>query len=229
MKNHVQVENGSWVSAHDARESMPAIESNQPKSEWQFVSQMENVLGDGTDLDAQFFVESWTVGVPSAIENFSQRRAANQLETWVPVTSSFDSLEFLSFVDGDEMRSNAEAASVTLTDSYRSSGPAQFVEQVIQPPKNQMSFEWETAAADCDNTQETHEAITVESACRLLGVTPDSSKEQIKGMYRRLASRFHPDRQARKSESERRIATKRMATINAAYRLLRNSLFGNAT
>jgi DnaJ-class molecular chaperone len=64
--------------------------------------------------------------------------------------------------------------------------------------------------------------MTPRRACRLLGVSANSSGEQIKAAYRRMASQWHPDRLARGSEHERQMATEQMAAINEAYSLLRS-------
>jgi DnaJ-class molecular chaperone len=60
-------------------------------------------------------------------------------------------------------------------------------------------------------------------ACRLLGVTEDSSPRQIKAAYKRLATEWHPDRVERLTEEARQLANMRMTALNEAYRLLRRS------
>jgi len=65
--------------------------------------------------------------------------------------------------------------------------------------------------------------LTPESACRVLGVAAASSREQIRAAYRKMASRYHPDRQDRLVRSgarEQKLATDRMAAVNEAYRVL---------
>ena len=50
---------------------------------------------------------------------------------------------------------------------------------------------------------------------RILGVTPDSSSEEIKKAYRRLAMQYHPDRNGGNPESEERLKK-----INEVYHIL---------
>lgn len=50
-----------------------------------------------------------------------------------------------------------------------------------------------------------------------LDVTPDASDEAIHAAYRRLMSRYHPDRVAGAAEDMRALAETRARAINAAY------------
>lgn len=50
-----------------------------------------------------------------------------------------------------------------------------------------------------------------------LGVSKDASADEIKSSYRRLAMRFHPDRQSGKSDAEKKEAEDRFKEINEAY------------
>ena len=50
-----------------------------------------------------------------------------------------------------------------------------------------------------------------------LDVTPDASDEAIDAAYRRLMSRYHPDRVAGAAEDVRALAETRARAINAAY------------
>ena len=49
----------------------------------------------------------------------------------------------------------------------------------------------------------------------ILGLRPDSSAEEIKKVYRKLAMQYHPDRNGDNPESENRIKE-----INEAYQIL---------
>jgi hypothetical protein len=58
-------------------------------------------------------------------------------------------------------------------------------------------------------------------ACSILGVRPDATEPTIKRAYRRLASRVHPDRVARRGPQVQQAARRRMVVLNAArHRLL---------
>jgi DnaJ-class molecular chaperone len=66
--------------------------------------------------------------------------------------------------------------------------------------------------------------MTRQRACRLLGVTADDTREQIKTAYRRMASQWHPDRLERRTEEARQLATEQMAAINEAYSVIRDGV-----
>ena len=51
----------------------------------------------------------------------------------------------------------------------------------------------------------------------ILGVNPNSSDEEIKTVYKRLAKKYHPDNFATASENKKKQAEERMKDINAAY------------
>lgn len=52
---------------------------------------------------------------------------------------------------------------------------------------------------------------------KVLGVSPDASDEEIKSAYRKLAKKYHPDRNPGDQE-----AAKKMQQINAAYEMIKN-------
>jgi len=55
----------------------------------------------------------------------------------------------------------------------------------------------------------------------VLGLFPESSEEEIRAAYRRLAKMHHPDRFAFKDQSIQRAHGERMTLINAAYQTIR--------
>ena len=55
---------------------------------------------------------------------------------------------------------------------------------------------------------------------KLLGVKEDASQEEIKSKYKKLALKFHPDKQANKSEKEKKEAEAKFKEINEAYQVL---------
>jgi curved DNA-binding protein CbpA len=66
--------------------------------------------------------------------------------------------------------------------------------------------------------------MTLDRACKLLGVTPTSTLSQIKSAHRQLVIEWHPDRLQDETEEVRSYATGKMAVINEAYSLMRNHL-----
>ena len=57
---------------------------------------------------------------------------------------------------------------------------------------------------------------------KILGVDKDASDAEIKKAYRKLAIKYHPDKQSDKTPEEQKIAAEKMAEINAAYETLSN-------
>jgi len=53
------------------------------------------------------------------------------------------------------------------------------------------------------------------AACRILEVAEDTSKEQLKKAYRRVAMKFHPDKNLNNTD-----ANKKFTLVNCAYELL---------
>ena len=56
----------------------------------------------------------------------------------------------------------------------------------------------------------------LESAYKVLGVSPDATDDELKKAYRRLALEHHPDRVAKLGEDVRKAAEKKFQEINAA-------------
>lgn len=57
----------------------------------------------------------------------------------------------------------------------------------------------------------------IDDPYKVLGVSPDASDEEIKSAYRRLAKKYHPDRNPNDPE-----AAKKMQEINAAYEQIKD-------
>ena len=55
---------------------------------------------------------------------------------------------------------------------------------------------------------------------KILGVTQDATEAEIKKGYRKLALKYHPDRQAGKSEAEKKKSEDTFRDVNLAYEVL---------
>ncbi|HEX4068114.1 MAG TPA: J domain-containing protein [Acidobacteriaceae bacterium] len=173
-----------------------------------FLAQIEQVLGHEMEPDAAFFVDSWTMGVAAASENFlrrqdSSRSRASERSAWD--TFSFSTPYFVPNVEAPvetawPLREARAEQSLTMDLSWQGD------------EEDDDGYAADEAEIVCPNT--------FESACRVLGVTATSTRGQIRAAYRRMASRYHPDRLVRGGPREQQLASDRMASINEAYRLL---------
>lgn len=170
-----------------------------------FLTQINQVLDSEAAPDAAFFVDSWTVGLAAASENFRRRQEPRTADCVLPWNLSWSLPPF--FV------APAEGAAEP-TWPLREARP----QSALPDPRPH-------AELDDDRTLPIDDPCiagpcTQESARRILGVTNLSTREQIRTAYRKLAARFHPDRLASRSLQEQKLAGDRMASINEAYRLL---------
>ncbi|MBT7451837.1 MAG: J domain-containing protein, partial [Rhodospirillaceae bacterium] len=69
------------------------------------------------------------------------------------------------------------------------------------------------------HAEATSESVEVSNARRTLGITGSSSLEEVKGRYKELVKRYHPDANGGSTTTE-----DKMKTINAAYQTLRTAL-----
>jgi DnaJ-domain-containing protein 1 len=231
VKRSSQVNREASVWAPEDYRAVPAPGRNGPERSAPLLAQMERILGADSEPDPAFFVESWTVGVAAAAANLQQRRQDRKSrEQREPAWHALDAyLPFLSPAENESLAENEEQTELrTWSTAVSSGGPlpsgegiaaaAQDASAQTGPGTEKLSGE--TFGRENESGQETIPPRTLERACRLLGVAATSSQEEIKAAYRHLAVRYHPDRQERKNEQERRAATERMAAINEAYRLL---------
>ena len=201
---------------------MPQIDPNQPWQDLQFVSQMEQVLGHDAEPDPLFFVESWTIGVPAAVQNLQHRRQ-REVERRNYAFSELQSYSTLNFVQEAEFDSEFLSAvnAAAIADAYLPGLPAHTYKRTPEPAQSRSSQTGDPFN-DFNLGQESARPLTFQAACRLLGVSSSSPRDQIRAAYRKMAGRYHPDRLERCSETERKLGTDRMSAINEAYRLLCN-------
>ncbi len=86
-----------------------------------------------------------------------------------------------------------------------------------------------TKTSEGDSARPNHATVmrpvdpAIESACRLLGVTPDSTEEEIKSAYRQKIMYYHPDKHAQ-NEIMKKVATNKTMQVIDAYNLLMEKL-----
>jgi DnaJ-domain-containing protein 1 len=199
------------ASLAGARRAQPRAAAPQPsdaETGAPFLAQIEQALGVETEPDSEFFIDSWTVGLAAASENFLRRQELKSREHEMPAWATFSSFT-PRFVP------NVEA----------STGAA----WPLRQQRSMADLRWFGDGQE-DDRQPAEEGMTgpmtLESARRLLGVAATSTREQIRVAYRKMASRYHPDRLARSAPREQKLASDRMASINEAYQLLCTDLVG---
>jgi hypothetical protein len=159
-------------------------------------AQIQQRLGEGNEPDSEFFIDSWTIGVATATENYLHRhRQKNNRESKPSAACPFPSFTpFIADLCSPELQLHAgEPSNDQPSDGVRSN------DEPLSPVRH---------------------PLTLESARRLLGIAGSSTREQIKIAYRQMAGRYHPDRLRHATAREQQLATDRMAAINEAYRLL---------
>jgi DnaJ-domain-containing protein 1 len=226
MERQVYVDRGFGSSTQESSAARPVREPSRPLRPWQFVSDFQQVMGENSEPDPLFFVESWTVGVPAAMESLQRRRQVQaEAERQSRAFSNLDNLGTLSFVQ--EVETDAEVFSSAR--AARSAGcyaaeSRPSPEELAAPVEEQAEQEWTSFAGKCASDREPIQPMTPQRACLILGVAENSSRKEIKAAYRRMVGQWHPDRLECRAEDVRQLATRQMASINEAYRLLCSSL-----
>lgn len=208
------------ASAHSSSQSSPWT---SPEDSAALLDLMHDLLGTNAEPDPLFFVETWTLGIDAAAHNF-QTRHHNSTHTG-PNASPFRSFDFsvpLVFIqEASDFAPKSAGFSAARKDAYGVS-PASPSSHTTASPQAMPHDEIPAMPAP-------GLPLTPEDACRLLGVSATSTRQQIKSAYRQLVRRYHPDRLEHSSEQEQRIATDHMTSINQAYRLLCVTTFTSAS
>lgn len=227
MEGQFHVDRGARSTAQESFKATPAFEPNGPRQSWQFVDEFQQLVGDDSEPDPLFFVESWTSGMPAAVENLKQRRRAQEdRERQSRAFREFETPATLPFILEKELNGNfLYAANVAaIAGGYDGAWSQQSPEVPsarIQDPAPQP---WDTFPEECGSSLDTIHPMTQHRACQILDVSATSTPKQIKAAYKHMVSQWHPDRLERGTEEVRQLATKRMTAINEAYRLLRSTL-----
>jgi len=201
----------------------------------QFAAGIQQLLGEDFDLDPRFLEESWTLGLAVAMENW-ERRQRTQVER---ERESHAFRELTSFAAFNFIESDPSAADSLLADhaaavarrydaSWSYPEPAATTLSAAAPVSHATPYEvpqYESAeiGPEIDLDFDPSEPMTQARACLLLEVAADTSRELLRSAYRRMVSRWHPDRLQLCTDEIRHYATQQMAAINEAYSLLRSS------
>jgi DnaJ-domain-containing protein 1 len=199
---------------------------DQPEHASQFADGVRRVLGDDSDPDPLFFEETWSVGASTALENWHKRQqSAQDCKCESRVLHEPRTLGSFVLMERSEWNMDyflsAHAAAIAGRDEKV--GSWQSPQEPHAGTENECVHEHTMQVEDSGNNPATTDPMTELSASRLLGVTANSTREQVRSAYRRLVGQWHPDRLDRGSNEARQLATEHMATINEAYSLMRVS------
>ena len=229
MNGQFQVDRGSCTTTPEGPEgyvATPAIEPSRARRVWGFVDEFQRLVGEDSEPDTRFFVESWTSGTAAAVESFQQRlQRRAESERSRDLFCQSDDLDTVSFAHERALYAEfAPSTSASANENSLSTGRELSEEEAAAQTQEAAWQEWESFAEERNGGSGAIDPMTKELACRLLGVTATSTRKQIKAAYRRMVSQWHPDRLELATEDVRQLANQRMATINEAYHLLLSCL-----
>jgi len=218
MERKVDADRDSRIGVAANSNGAVPEEPNRPVQAWQFVDGFQRLMGDDAEPDPLFFVESWTLGTPAAVERFMQRRQEQPVrKRQDEMSRDFEDYEISSLIQ-ERAELNASAHAIVGGD-WEVTSSEQYSEEKVARTYPPVAEDGEKVAGGCRGGHKT-DPITELDACEILGVTVVSSRRQIRAAYHRKVSQWHPDRLGRASEEMRLFATEQMAAINEAYHLL---------
>ena len=226
MRNQFNVDRGSRSTTQQSCDGVSSLAPNRPGHTWQLVNDVEGLLGEEAEPDPLFFVESWTLGVPAAAENWQKRRQVlADRERPHGGCREPDPIGSSCFVHDKALYSEFLASARTAANAERHAGGWwQPVGDSAKRTQVHAPQQWDSCAEESQSSHDAIHPMTQQRACQLLGVTATSTQKQIKAAYRRKVNQCHPDRLEDTANEVRQLATEQMAAINDAYRLLRSAL-----
>lgn len=198
-----------------------------------FASDVGPLFADCSD-DATFLEESWTLGVHAAAENLQRRRQSKaDRENQARAFSELQRLATLRVVEDRQLDADSALAdrAAAVVDRYDATSSQSWSPQ-DWTPEDRIAQRWipqgwmpsdmsQHEAPQAKPIGEPHnKTMTPQRARLLLEVASTSTREQIRSAYRRMVGQWHPDRLQFTSDAIRTHATRHMAELNEAYRLL---------
>lgn len=188
---------------------------------------MRDRLGGTFEPDAWFFVESWTISAAAATENLLERhRPQKDRERRSKAFRELDDFTKFSIMELVEHDANAlpDRYCEAFAGAYGTTCSQQLYGEIRVSREARDTARANTAdITGLDGCMPPTCPLTMEVACRLLGVTSTCTNGQIKTAYRRLAKLHHPDLRSDPTGEDGERSKAWMATINEAYRLLRSN------
>jgi DnaJ-domain-containing protein 1 len=207
MKSRFRV--NSWSGSIRQEEYIEALEADSiTPGPSRFLSGFEELLGDDSEPDPQFFVECWTLGVPEAIGNLQSRLRMQADRDEESIETGLEEL-FTSVLPWQRVW------------HFNFSERSEFARNVAVPRSATEARGEDVFAEKCAGSESAANPMTLERARQLLGVSLASTSMQIKAAYRQKVREWHPDRLSDQNQVARQFANEKMTEINEAYRLLR--------
>jgi len=183
MQGQIHVDRGPCITTQEGYDGPPALGPNRPEPPWQLAIEIQGLLGADSEPDTLFFVESWTLGLPTAVENLKQRRQGQEdREPYGHAFPNFNNLRALSFVQerepDAECLSSARAAAISRR--HDAGRPTRSPERPAAWTEDPASKEWEAGAEGYASSGETTCPMTLGRACEVLGVAATSTRGEIK-------------------------------------------------
>ncbi len=202
-------------------------DSSTIESQPSFVDDIQQLFGSEFEPDEIFLEESWTLGMPAALENMHRRRQAQAGSEHESRAFGELNLGTPIFVENSERAAETVLLSraATIASRYESTWTRHNAQAVAA--QTRIKQQSQTAEPRQTGTVQEAEPVAQPRGCmdvaharQLFGVGAESTREQIRSGYRRMVRRWHPDHLQGASAEVREQATQMMATINEAFRLL---------
>jgi hypothetical protein len=220
MKSQTYLELDTFSATQDSCASAQSPKLAKPGFTWQYVDDVQRLLGEDTEPDPLFFVESWTLGVSAAVDNW-QRRWNVQANGSVPAAKSGSGLPpgNMPFLEAPTSAERCASLNIEIAcDEYLSPAPRDASAAYFLDPM----YDHLDSFAEPDDCDDSHlRRMTLQRAYDILELSPTCTQTELKAAFRLKVSQWHPDRHEGSTKSVRQRATAQMAAINEAYRLVR--------
>ena len=220
-------DSSSDARSHEGFRTIPTPRSTASQDDWPLAREIQQLLGEDSQLDPLFFEETWTLGMPAAVENRRLRHVRRTEQEAQRVTfRELDNFGILSFIltSGRPADFVRRGHAATIARCYEAgwlqASPGETTSRIQdqQPPR------CETSPENSTSSQAVLHPATHAAARQILGVAVNSSEQQIKAAYRQRVRQWHPDHLHHRSDEVLRFANQKMAAINQAYCMLRSEL-----